>query len=86
MAFWGILTILTGVAFAAAAFGLWATQAWAWMFANILAVFGLLDAVFVMIASGSLTEGLAMALLPLVVLWYINSTDIREAFEIPSRG
>jgi hypothetical protein len=80
--FWGILTILTGLAFAAAAIALWAVQPWAWMFAMILAGFGLLDAVLVWISTGNITDGLSVALLPLVVLWYLNSTEVRGAFGV----
>jgi hypothetical protein len=72
--FWGVLTILTGLAFAAAAFALWAVQPWAGLFAMILAGFGLLDAVFVWISTGNITDGLSVALLRLVVLWHLNST------------
>jgi len=86
MAFWGLLTILTGAAFAAAAFALWATQPWAWMFTNILAVFGIIDGIFVMIGNGSFADGLAVMLLPLLVIWYLNSSDIRGAFGLPPRG
>ena len=49
----------------AAAFALWATQPWGWLFAHYLAIFGLLEAFIVMIANNSFTDGLAVALFPL---------------------
>ena len=82
LALWGALTIIVGVAFVAAAFALWSLQAWAWLFTMILAAFGILDAIFVMIGTGSLTDGLAVALLPLLVIWYMNSAEIREVFGV----
>jgi hypothetical protein len=77
---WGILSIIVGVLFLAAAYALWSTQAWGWMFAFYLAIFGLIEAVFVMIANNSLTDGLAVALFPLLVIWYLNDKDVKAAF------
>lgn len=78
--FWGILALVAGVALIAAAFALWATQPWGWAFANFVAVFGLLDAFFVLLATHDLVWGLAAAALPAVTLWYLNTPEIRKAF------
>ena len=77
---WGLLTLLVGILFFAAAFALWATQPWGWLFTHYLAIFGLLEAFFVMIANNSLTDGLAVAIFPLVVIWYLNDRDVKAAF------
>jgi hypothetical protein len=77
---WGLLTLLVGILFFAAAFALWATQPWGWLFAHYLAIFGLLEAFFVWIANNSFTDGLAVALFPLVVIWYLNDRDVKAAF------
>jgi hypothetical protein len=81
---WGILAIISGVLFIAAAFSLWATQPWGWLFAHYLAIFGLIEAVFVMIANNSLTDGIAVALFPLLVIWYLNDKDVKGAFGLES--
>jgi cytochrome c oxidase subunit IV len=81
---WGILAIISGVLFIAAAFSLWATQPWGWLFAHYLAIFGLIEAVFVMIANNSLTDGIAVALFPLLVIWYLNDKDVKGAFGMGS--
>ena len=81
---WGILAIISGVLFIAAAFSLWATQPWGWLFAHYLAIFGLIEAVFVMIANNSLTDGIAVALFPLLVIWYLNDKDVKGAFGMES--
>jgi len=47
-----------------------------------VAVLGLVDAVFVLFASHDVSEGLAVAILPVVVLWYLNQAHIKAAFEI----
>jgi hypothetical protein len=82
--FWGILTLIAGIMFFLAAFALWATQPWGWLFAHFLAIFGLLDAFFVWIANNSFVDGLAVAIFPLVVLWYLNDRDVKAAFGIES--
>jgi hypothetical protein len=81
---WGGLTLIVGIMFFAAAFALWATQPWGWLFAHYLALFGLIEAVFVMIANNSLTDGLAVALFPLLVIWYLNDKDVKATFGMES--
>jgi len=81
---WGLLTLFVGVMFFAAAFALWATQPWGWLFAHFLAIFGLLEAFIVMISNNSFTDGLAVAIFPLVVLWYLNDKDVKAAFAVES--
>jgi hypothetical protein len=77
---WGLLVLLTGIMFWLAALALWSMQAWGWLFAQLLAILGLLDAFFVWIANNNLVDGLAVAIFPLVVLWYLNQKDIKGAF------
>jgi hypothetical protein len=79
---WGILTIIVGILFFAAAFSLWATQPWGWLFAHYLALFGLFEAVIVMIANNSLADGIAVALFPLLVIWYLNDREVKAAFNM----
>ena len=79
---WGLLTLFVGIMFLAAAFALWATQPWAWLFVHFLAIFGLLEAFIVMIANNSFTDGLAVAIFPLIVLWYVNAKDVKAAFGV----
>jgi len=77
---YGLLTLFVGVMFLAAAFALWATQPWAWLFTHFLAIFGLFEAFIVMISNNSLTDGLSVAFFPLVVIWYLNDKDVKGAF------
>jgi cytochrome c oxidase subunit IV len=81
---WGLLTIIVGVLFIAAAFALWATQPWGWLFAHYLAIFGLIEAVFVAIANNSLVDGVAVALFPLLVIWYLNDREVKATFGLPT--
>lgn len=83
--FWGLLTLLAGLMFFVAAFALWATQPWGWLFAHFLAIFALLDAFFVWIANNSFSDGLAVAIFPLIVLWYLNQADVKATFGLETR-
>jgi hypothetical protein len=84
LVFWGALTLIVGIMFFAAAFALWATQPWGWLFASYLAIIGLIEAVFVMISNNSLTDGLAVALFPLLVIWYLNDKEVKATFGMPT--
>jgi hypothetical protein len=76
----GLLTLFVGIMFIAAAFALWSVQPWGWLFTHFLAIFGLLEAFIVMISNNSFTDGLAVAIFPLIVLWYLNGKDVKGAF------
>lgn len=82
MFLWGAITFALGVAFMVAAISLWSTATWAWLFANFVAVIGLVDAVFVLLASHDTAQGVAIALLPIVVLWYLHQPGIKAAFRV----
>jgi hypothetical protein len=82
----GILAIIVGVIYLAVGWALWSMRPWALLFTMIMAVFGLVDAMFVWIATGSVAYGLASALIPALLLWYTSREDIRRAFEGPGGG
>jgi hypothetical protein len=77
---YGLLVTLTGVAFAAAGFACWSLQPWAWLLGQILAVFGLIEAVLVWLSTGDFGAGVAAGLFPLLVLWYLNREPVKRAF------
>ena len=82
--FWGLLTLIVGLLFIGAAFALWSTQPYGWLFAHYLAIFGVLEAFFVWIANNSFTDGLAVAIFPLLVIWYLNDRDVKASFGMES--
>jgi hypothetical protein len=45
-----------------------------------MAVFGLVDAIFVLLSTGSLAYGLAAAAIPALLLWYTMRDDVRAIF------
>ncbi len=79
---WGWLAIAAGIAWIAAGIGLWALQPWAWLFANIIAVFGLVEAFFVFINQPLTGGALVSALVPVLILWYLHTPEVKASFII----
>jgi hypothetical protein len=77
---WGWLAIAAGVLWLAAAFGLWALQPWAWAFAMILAGLSLFHAFLWFLEYPGSGIGFGAAILPVVLLLYLNSRDVKNAF------
>jgi hypothetical protein len=77
---WGWLAIIAGVAWLAAALGLWALQPWAWVFAMVVAGFSLFEAFLWFLEYPGTGLGLGQALLPLIMLFYLNSRGVKAAF------
>lgn len=76
----GLLTIIVGIIYLGVGWALWSMRPWALVFTMIMAVFGLVDAMFVLIASGNIAYGIAAAAIPAVLLWYTSREDIRDQF------
>ena len=77
---WGLLAFVLGALWVAVGYGAWNLRIWAWTIGMLLAVLGILNAVFILIGTGDLTKGLAAVLLPAVILWYLNSQGVKDAF------
>jgi len=76
----GILALVVGLIYLGVGWALWSMKPWALVFTMIMAVFGLVDAMFVWIATESLAYGLASAAIPALLLWYTSRQDIRDQF------
>ena len=79
---WGWLIVLTGLAFWAGGLAAWRLQPWGWMLGMILAIFGLVEAVFALLGTGSLNYALATTAFPLILLWYLNRDKTKAAFGV----
>ena len=77
---WGWLVVLTGLAFWAAGLAAWRLQPWGWMLGHILAIFGIIEAVFALLGTGSLNYALATTAFPFILLWYLNRANVKAAF------
>jgi hypothetical protein len=82
----GITTLVVGAIYLGVGWALWSMRPWALVFTMIMAVFGLVDAMFVWMATGSFAYGLASALIPGLLLWYTSRDDIRAAFADAEAG
>ena len=81
---WGWLAVGTGIAWLLAAGGLWALQPWARLFALIIAGFALFEAVLAFFQYPGTGVGLGMAIMPGLIIWYLNSAEVKAAFgEVP---
>jgi hypothetical protein len=79
--FWtGLLTLVVGAIYLGVGWALWSMRPWALIFTMIMAVFGLVDAMFVWMATSSIAYGLAAAAIPALLLWYVSREDIRDQF------
>jgi predicted flap endonuclease-1-like 5' DNA nuclease len=77
---WGWLAVVTGLIWILAAVGLWALQPWARLFALIMAGFGLFEAALAFFQFPGSGIGLAMALMPGLIFWYLNTREVKAAF------
>ena len=79
---WGWLIVLTGLAFWAAGLAAWRLQPWGWQLGHILAILGILEAVFALLGTGNLGYALASTAFPFLLLWYLNRPSVKMAFGI----
>jgi hypothetical protein len=77
---WGWLAIIVGIGWLAVALGLWALQPWARVFAMVIAGVSLFEAVLAFFQFTGSGLGFGMAILPLVILFYLNSREVKAAF------
>jgi hypothetical protein len=76
----GLVALVIGLVYLAVGWALWSMRPWALLFTMVIAVFGLVDAMFVLISTGSVAYGLAAAAIPALLLWYCTREDIRRDF------
>ena len=77
---WGWLAVATGTVWILAAVGLWTLQPWARLFALIMAGLALFEAVLAFFQFPGTGVGFAMAIMPALILWYLNSREIKAVF------
>jgi hypothetical protein len=77
---WGWLVVLTGLAFWAGGLACWRLEPWGWTLGNILAIIGVLEAIFALLGTGSLNYALAVTAFPFLILWYLHRGSVKAAF------
>jgi len=56
------------------------TWIWGWMLGHVLAILGIIEAVFALLGTGNLSYALASTAFPFIVLWYLNRPSVKKAF------
>jgi len=77
---WGWLVVLTGLAFWIGGLAAWRLQPFGWMLGQILAIVGIIEAIFALLGSGSLNYAMAVTVFPFILLWYLNRASVKKAF------
>ena len=72
--------VATGIIWVLVAGGLWSLQPWARLFALIMAGIALFEAVIAFFQFTGSGIGFSMAILPILILWYLNSDDVKAVF------
>lgn len=83
---WGWLALAAGVAWVIASLALWSLQPWAWLFANIMAGFALFEAFLWFLEYPGTGIGISAAIMPLVILWYLHTREVKSAFSVAEGG
>ncbi len=79
---WGWLAIAGGVCWLLVAGGLWTMQGWAWITTIVIAGLALFEAILWFIEYPGTGVGLGMSILPIIILLYLNTREVKEAFGI----
>ena len=77
---WGWLAVITGIVWILVAFGLWGLQPWARTVAMIVAGFALFEAVLAFFQFPGTGIGFGMAIMPVLILWYLSTPEVKDAF------
>ena len=77
---WGWLIVLTGLGFWAGGIAAWNLAPFGWMLGQVLAIIGILEAIFALLGTGNLNYALATTAFPFILLWYLNKANVKKAF------
>jgi hypothetical protein len=83
---WGWLAVAAGIAWLVASFGLWSLQPWAWTFAIVVAGLALFEAFLWFLEYPGSGVGFSAAVMPLILIWYLNSREVKAAFGVRDPG
>lgn len=78
--FWGWIIVFTGLAFWVGGLAAWRLEPWGWLLGHLLAIIGIIEAVFALLGTGNLGYALATSAFPFLLLWYLNRPSVKSAF------
>jgi hypothetical protein len=79
---WGWFAVIIGACWLVAGVGLWMLRGWAWILANIISILALVNAFFIALTYPGSGAGLIQALMPALILWYLHTSEVKEAFVV----
>ncbi len=82
---WGWLAVATGIVWLLVAFGLWSLRPYARLFAQIVAGFGLFEAILAFFQFPGTGIAFGMGVMPLLILWYLSTDEVKAAFGIGAK-
>ena len=83
----GLLFLVLGIAELAVAYGFWNLRLWAWQYGILVAVlYIVVDVLWVILANGSIGNVIVQVIFSAIILYYLNTPDIRRAFGAPEKG
>ncbi len=82
---WGWLAVATGIVWLLVAGGLWALRPWARLFAQVVAGIALFEAVIAFFQFPGTGIAFGMGIMPLLILWYLSTAEVKEAFGIGAK-
>ena len=77
---WGWLAIAAGILWLAVTVGLWSLRPWAWTFAMVVAGLALFEAFLYFLEYPGSGLGLGMSIMPSIILLYLSSREVKDAF------
>jgi len=83
---YGVISLVTSLAYLAFAYGAWTLQPWAWMLG--LAIAGLqilIQILYLFLIPGySIVNVIVGALIPAIIIYYLMTPDVKRAFGQPA--
>lgn len=77
----GWLMLLTGLVWIAVGGAFWTLKVWAWFFGVIVVGISLVEAFFGNLSGWQFGDMFAAMLVPLVILFYLNSEGVKRSFD-----
>lgn len=81
----GLLTFIVGLIWLGVGGALFSMKAWGLMFCQIIAIFGLINAVFILFGTGNWETAVGAAVIPAIVFWYCSRQEIQSQFTVEGR-
>jgi hypothetical protein len=82
----GIITLVLAVLYFAFAYGAWTLKPWAWTLGIVSQVVSIVLSILSILGGQSVTSQLIGLVISLVILYYLDTPDVRRAFGRPANS